>query len=109
VTGLARSRRTYDQLFRDVGLELAECTGRAAPDMPVIRPENPGAVVTTVKLNIRKEKPNTRAAVVQVVPVGTELGYRGWTEGGEPINGNSRWYEDTNGNFFWSGGVRERA
>ena len=65
--------------------------------------------VTTVKLNIRREKPNTRAAVVQMVPAGTELAYPGWTEQGEPINGNPRWYQDPNGNFFWSGGVQERV
>ncbi len=26
--------------------------------------------------------------------------------GGEPVNGNSKWYRDSSGNFFWSGGVR---
>ncbi len=107
VTGLARSRRTYEQLLRDVALEFAECTGKALPPSPVTRVEKPGAVVTTVRLNIRKEKPNTKAAVVQVVPPGVGLAYQGWTEAGEPINGNPRWYEDANGNFFWSGGVRD--
>ncbi len=107
LTGLAQSRRTYEQLLRDVASELAECTGKAEPAPPVIQAEEPGTVVTTVKLNIRKEKPSTRAAAIQVVPVGTELVYRGWTDTGEPINGNSRWYEDANHNFFWSGGVRK--
>jgi hypothetical protein len=68
-----------------------------------------GKVVTTVKLNIRKEKPNTRSAVVRTVPPGTELEYKGWTDVGEPINGISRWYQDVNDHFFWSGGVKIKS
>lgn len=108
-TGLARSRRTYEQLLRDVVLEFAECTGKGTPPLSVIAAPAPGKVVTTVRLNIRREKPNTRAAVAQVVPAGTELAYQGWTEVGETINGNPRWYQDPNGNFFWSGGVQEQV
>lgn len=109
VTGLARSRRTYDQLLRDVALELEECTGKVAPPASVTMAPEAGKAVATVKLNIRKDKPNTRAAVVQVVTAGTELTYQGWTDTGEPINGNPRWYQDANGNFFWSGGVRAQT
>jgi N-acetylmuramoyl-L-alanine amidase len=108
MTGLAQSRRTYDQLLRDTALELAECTGKPAPPSAVVQAEKPVTVITTVKLNIRKEKPNTRAAVVQVVPAGTELSYLGWTDDGEPVNGNPRWYADANGNYFWGGGVRPK-
>lgn len=105
VTGLAHSRRTYEQLLRDVSTEFNECTGQEAlPDTLIVTPEN-GNTVSTVRLNIRKDRPNTRAAVVQVVAAGTELSYKGWTDAGEPINGNPRWYQDGNGNFLWSGGV----
>jgi hypothetical protein len=65
--------------------------------------------VTTVRLNIRRDQPSTRAAVVQTVPVGTKLDHVDWTDSGEPINGNPLWYLDANGNYFWSGGVRSEA
>lgn len=109
LTGLARSRRTYEQLLRDVAVELAECTGKTAPSPAVVAAAEPGSVVTTVRLNIRQGRPNTRAPVVQVVPAGTTLTYRGWTDAGEAVNGNPRWYEDMNGNFVWGGGVREEV
>src|SRR5581483_7202928 len=66
----------------------------------------PGMVTTTVKLNIRKGQPNSRATILQTVAVGARLEYINWTDSGEPVNGNSRWFQDANGNFFWSGGVR---
>jgi hypothetical protein len=106
VTGLARSRRTYEQLLRDVALEYAECTGAAATNNPVITPAS-GNVVAAVKLNVRRGAPNTRAQIVQTVTANTALAYTGWTDEGEPINGNPRWYQNANGDFFWSGGVKQ--
>ncbi|HVD99085.1 MAG TPA: peptidoglycan recognition family protein [Cytophagaceae bacterium] len=103
VSGLAYSRRTYDQLLKDVVSEYEECTG-APPKRYVFFPEN-GAVKATTKLNVRKDAPNTRASVVQVVTASTELKYIGYVTDGEPINGNSKWYKDMNGNYFWSGAV----
>jgi hypothetical protein len=104
VTGLAHSRRTYDQLLRDVVTEYAECTGQAAPAVGK-GTSQAGRVRATNKLNLRKGAPRRTANVAQVVPAGTELSYCGWVDHGEPLNGNSRWYRDGKGNFFWSGGV----
>lgn len=104
VTGLARSRRTYEQLLRDVVLEHAECTGVVADD-PIPVTVAAGTATATVKLNIRQGKPSTRAPIRQVVAAGAQLSYQGWTDAGEPVNGNTRWYQDGNGNYFWSGGV----
>jgi len=106
VTGLAQSRRSYEQLLRDIAQVFDECTGKGTAGEPLNVTQEQGKVLTTVKLNIRKDKPNTRSTVVQTVAAGTELLYEGWTDAGEPINGNPRWYQDINGNFFWSGGVR---
>ncbi|AXY77457.1 amidase [Paraflavitalea soli] len=103
VTGLARSRRTYEQLLRDVAAEFETCTGNA-PAGPTTTAQT-GSVTVTVKLNLRKA-PNTRAAIVQVVPAGTVLQFTATIPDGEPVNNNPLWYQDTHGNYFWSGGVK---
>ena len=103
ITGLARSRRTYEQLLRDVAAEYQVCTGNA-PQAPTADAQT-GSVTVTVKLNLRKA-PNTRAAVVQVLPPGTVMQYTAIIPDGEPINNNARWYKDANDNYFWSGGVK---
>ena len=107
VTGLAHSRRTYEQLLRDVVAEYEECT-TADSMTPSGGPGivgTSGEAVTTVRLNIRKGAPNTRVPVHETVPRGTVLPYVGRVEDGQPVNGNPVWYADANGNFFWSGGV----
>jgi N-acetylmuramoyl-L-alanine amidase len=103
VTGLAKSRRTYEQLLRDVVKEYEDCTGGAIPATPA--PAATGSVTVTVKLNLRNA-PSTRAAVVQVLPPGTVIQYKEVIPNGDPVNNNSLWYKDTNGNYFWSGGVK---
>ena len=108
VTGLAHSRRTYEQLLQDVAAEYHTCSGdpnSEAPGSPAISQQS-GTVTTTVRLNIRQGAPNTRAPIYQVVNRGTMLSYIGITESGEPVNGNPIWYADDKGNFFWSGGVK---
>ena len=103
VTGLAHSRRTYEQLLRDVTKEYLECNGHVLPP-PVATPET-GTVTVTVKLNLRKA-PSTRAAIVQVLQPGTIMQFTAVIPNGEPVNNNSRWYKDANDNYFWSGGVK---
>ena len=104
VTGLARSRRTYEQLLRDVVEEYEECAGTATPrPAPIL---SAGKAAATVRLNIRKGAPSTRAPIHQAVPVGTVLDYAEAIRGGQPVNGNPLWYADGKGNYFWSGGVR---
>lgn len=105
VTGLAHSRRTYEQLLRDIASEYRICTG-AAPVAPAESyMSESGTVRAMVKLNIRSGAPSTRVAVHQTVQPGTRLQYSLVARNGEPINGNPVWYSDGNGHFFWSGGV----
>ena len=104
VTGLAHSRRSYEQLLRDVPAEYAACTGGPAPVPPT--PPASGTVTATVALNIRVGAASTRARIYQTVASGTELPYVGTEPNGEAVNGNPLWYRDTNGNYFWSGGTR---
>jgi len=103
VTGLMQSRRTYDQLLRDVSAEHARCLGVEEPAIALKRAK--GTVKTRVRLNIRLHEPNTRAPIVQQVTPDTRVKYVGWTENGEPVNNNAKWYLDEHGNYFWSGGV----
>ena len=101
VTGLAHSRRSYDQLLRDIPAEHAACTGAA---QPVPGPQaQVGAVTASVRLNIRQGEPSTRAKIYQTVAPGTVLNFVGVQQNGEPVNGNPVWYVDANGNYFWSG------
>lgn len=103
VTGLARSRRTYEQLLRDVEAEFKIAIGHAPP--PPVEAIQSGEVTVSVRLNLR-EAPSTRAAVIQVLPPGTVIKFTALITNGEPVNNNSLWYKDANGNFFWSGGVK---
>ncbi len=105
VTGLARSRRTYEGLLRDVVAEHEACSGAGLVAAPGAWVPGAGNVVAAARLNVRKGAPSRRADVVQVVSRGTVLSFDGWVEDGEAVNGNPKWYRDPDGNFFWSGGV----
>ncbi|MGL5891901.1 MAG: peptidoglycan recognition protein family protein [Bacteroidia bacterium] len=103
VSGLGQSRRTYDQLLRDVVAEYNECIGNAPPPPVVV--ETPAIQLkATTKLNIRKAKPSVRADIASVAVSGTLLVATG-TVKGDLVNNNDVWYTDGKGNFFWSGGV----
>jgi N-acetyl-anhydromuramyl-L-alanine amidase AmpD len=64
-----------------------------------------GSVTTKINLNIRKAAAATSAPIVRTAPIGTALEYVAIENHGEMVNGNSKWYEDPEGNYFWSGGV----
>lgn len=104
VTGLANSRRTYEQLLRDVVLEYNECAGIATPPLALAAASQTGKVTVAVKLNVRKE-PSTRADIVQLLSPGMVIDYVAIVDNGQAINNNSTWYKDGNGNYVWSGGV----
>lgn len=104
VTGLAQSRRTYEQLLRDIVVEHAACQQGGGPPPPAVTGLE-GKVVATSRLNIRHGAPSRLAPVVQVVAPGTELAYVGLTREGEPVNGNPIWYRTAAADYFWSGGT----
>jgi N-acetylmuramoyl-L-alanine amidase len=108
IVGLARSRRTYEQLLRDIPLEYGACRQAAAqaasgPGTTIPFVNQAGTVHATARLNVRKDAPNRMAHVVSTVAAGGELPYVGWVVDGEPVNGNPKWFRDAHGNFFWSG------
>jgi N-acetyl-anhydromuramyl-L-alanine amidase AmpD len=104
VSGLSFSRRTYEQMLKDIIYEYDICTGGQEKQFNVI--QDTGDKLTTGRLNIRKSSPDTRADIVNTVPSGTVLTHEGYVSDGMAINGNSKWFINKEGNFFWSGGVR---
>jgi len=109
-SGLGYSRRSYEQLLRDIPVEHQSCiaasggTIAVAPSAPTSSQIHQNGVVRiAAKLNVRKGQPSRMADVAQVVMPGTQLSYAGWVTDGEPVNGNAKWFFDTSGNYFWSG------
>lgn len=106
VTGLAHSRRNYEQLLRDVVAEYAECSGQAPPaGHAVSHHEAAGSVRATVRLHIRLGQPSTMAPICGIAEVGDILDYVAIARDAYPVNGNRSWYRNKNGNYFWSGGT----
>ena len=103
VTGLLQSRRTYEQLLRDVVLEFKDCQGIVIPEYNFT--DQPGNSKVIHRVNIRKGKPTTQADIVEIVSPGAVLTFTGFVDNGESVNGNAKWFRDINGNYFWSGGV----
>ncbi|MCW3082729.1 MAG: N-acetylmuramyl-L-alanine amidase, negative regulator of AmpC, AmpD [Bacteroidetes bacterium] len=65
-----------------------------------------GKIIAAKRLNIRSDAKRVEPPIA-VVEAGTELTYYGYTEEGEPIDGNSKWYFTKKGTWFWSGGVAQ--
>lgn len=108
VTGLAHSRRTYEQMLKDVVIEYNDCLGIPPVVVPSFIAEN-GTVTANARLNIRKNAATTKAQVAQVVDAGAVINYIGFVNDGESVNGNKKWYKDANNNFFWSGAVKTKV
>lgn len=102
VTGLAASRRSMEQLLRDVAADVALFKGQTPEALTEEPFQKTGTV--NVKLNMRNS-PDTRSAAVQVLPGGSVVNIVARTTNGEPINNNSVWYKDDNGRWLWSGGI----
>lgn len=82
--------------------------GNAITDHPPVIEKivSPGKATTTVLLNIRSQ-PDTQRTPVAKVPPGITLSFDGFTNQGEPVSGNSKWFFTNEGNWFWSGGVAQ--
>ena len=103
VSGLLQSRRTYDQLLKDIVSEFNECTGTAIHTYSFTA--SPGMAQVLHKVNIRKGEPTTKTDTIQVISAGTSVNYIGYVSDGEPVNGNAKWFKNEAGNYFWSGAL----
>ena len=104
VTGLLRSRRTYEQLLKDIVTEYQDCIGQPVAALPYAVIAQSGTVKSAVKLNLRPS-PSTAEAAIEVIPANTELHYTALTHEGMAVNNNKTWYRDGNGHWFWEGGL----
>jgi len=64
-----------------------------------------GETTARTTLRIRKGIPTTGAGIAGKAKAGDKLAYVGWTSNGQTIEGNSHWYKDKNGDYFWAGGT----
>ncbi|HZL08788.1 MAG TPA: peptidoglycan recognition family protein [Prolixibacteraceae bacterium] len=103
VSGLLQSRRTYDQLLKDIVTEFNECTGGVAEEYAFTAQPGTGNILH--RLNIRKGAPTTKADVLEIVSPGSPFAYTGFVPNGESVNGNSKWFKNEAGNFVWSGAI----
>jgi N-acetylmuramoyl-L-alanine amidase len=69
-----------------------------------VKTKQTGKVTTKVKLNIRS-RPDTKLPPVNIVESNIQLAFDGFTNEGENVKGNSKWYYTDEGPWFWSGGV----
>jgi N-acetylmuramoyl-L-alanine amidase CwlA len=106
-TGLAHSRRTYDQLLADVRTACTSQMG-SAPVASTAFPA-PGQATVGTAVNLRRGAPSRLAAVARIAPAGSTIAYGAVVENGEPVNGNRRWLETIDGLYFWSGAVTSVA
>jgi len=62
-----------------------------------------GTVRARTSLNVRRGAPTTAAPPVRTAQPNESLDYVGWSSNGMSVNGNSHWYRDEDGNYFWAG------
>lgn len=104
-SGLKASGRSYEQLLKDAVAEYNQCiSDDNQSETKNVFITQSGTVITICNLKIRTGAPSLKADW-RVVPINTKLEYIGWTDEGENVGNNSRWYKDKDGNYFWSGGV----
>jgi N-acetylmuramoyl-L-alanine amidase len=92
-------------------VDLLKLIALASASAPVPTAEAPIKILqlrmamTTVRLNLRAG-PNRNHAPVTTVDAGTRLAFDGFTEQGEPVSGNSKWFYTAAGEWFWGGGIK---
>jgi N-acetyl-anhydromuramyl-L-alanine amidase AmpD len=75
---------------------------RRVSQSPNIRPSDVSSVHILQNVNLRRGAPNTSAPISRVILGGTEISIAG-VVAGQRVAGNSSWYVDGNGGFFWAG------
>ncbi len=108
VTGLAHSRRSYEQLIRDVQAEFL--LFREAANEPIASaPSFPKQMFTVGRVNVRQDQPSTLSRISRVLNKETAVRVISSITNGQLINGNSVWFKTDANEWIWSGGLRENA
>lgn len=103
VSGLAASRRTYEQLLRDVVTEFEICSGvTPPPPVPELPPDTPTTIRLRVNANVRRGQPSRTAPVARVLAAGSSIAVIELVDG-ETVNGIDAWYSLPGNEFLWSG------
>jgi len=63
--------------------------------------------IVTSDLNIRKGSPSSSGKVIKEATPGMPLRYIGYIVDGESVAGISKWFLTPEGDFFWSGNVKQ--
>ena len=93
-----RATKTCPGNFMSDTQRLLDLVPKAVPVLaPAINP-----VRSLKAINLRVGQPSTRVPILRVVPANTDVTVAGFTNG-ERVAGNTYWYADGNGNFFWAG------
>ncbi len=81
-------------------------TGAATVVAPAgfVKIEEKGKVTTIFRTNLRSQ-PGTALPAVRSVETNIQLAYDGFTNDGEKIKNNGKWYYTNEGAWFWSGAV----
>ncbi len=65
--------------------------------------KNSRQVKAAMKVNVRRARPATSAAIAGIIQAGSEIEAAGFTATGEPVNGNPCWYETPAHDYVWAG------
>jgi hypothetical protein len=76
-----------------------------AGEVPV---DTPFQLLTRSTVNVRGGSPSTQAAIVRVIPAGEVVNVVREVAG-EPVNGNSRWFQNIDDDFLWGGALETPA
>jgi N-acetylmuramoyl-L-alanine amidase len=89
----------------DINKLIAMAAGAELFESSCTKVYEAGKTTTVAALNIRRS-PSRGQSPVSTVGVNVQLAYDGYTNEGENVNGNPKWYFTEEGNWFWSGGVK---
>jgi hypothetical protein len=107
VTGLAHSRRSYEQLLRDVLADVKVFKGgNGVVNADTIAAKN---MITVGRVNVREKNPSTLSPVTRQLNKGIVVRVVGSVTNGQAINGNSVWFKTDLSEWIWSGGLVEQG
>jgi N-acetylmuramoyl-L-alanine amidase len=104
VTGLAQSRRSYEQLIRDVHAEFNIFGGDN--ETPPVFPKD---MITVGRVNVRQNNPSTLSTISRVLNKGSVVRVTSSVSNGQLLNGNGVWFKTDANEWVWSGGLSEQV